>query len=213
MPRTDDHLQAVELGKSALKEKNPDLLARFAGLRTERDKDGRTFFAIPFLNEEVRLGWPEMDFMLTSAGREIPVQQQVLIIHYLQGAWSSKGARITGEWISFQDLPDGRFYIGPFHNRAKVPLVQAFGERPEKLVEIASAVYGARPLTQGDFSVLIQVFPLVPVALVLWKGDEEFTPEGNILFDRNITGIFSAEDVAWLSGMVVYSLAGRARGK
>lgn len=213
MPRVDDYIQAVELGRSDLKEKNPDLLARFANLRTERDKDGRTFFEIPFLNEVVRLGWPDMDFKLTNAGRELPVQQQVLILHYLQGAWSSKGAGITGEWIAFQDLPDGRFYLSSFQKRAKVPLVQAFGDRPEKLVEIAGAVYGAKPLAQGDFSVLIQVLPLVPVALVLWKGDEEFTPEGNILFDRNISGIFSAEDVAWLSGMVVYPLAGMAKGK
>jgi hypothetical protein len=47
----------------------------------------------------------------------------------------------------------------------------------------------------------------------LWKGDEEFPPEGNILFDRSIIGVLSAEDVAWLSGMVVYPMIGRAMKK
>ena len=60
---------------------------------------------------------------------------------------------------------------------------------------------------------VVTALPLVPLALILWKGDDEFPPEGNILFDRSITSIFSAEDVAWLSGMVVYPLAGMARGK
>jgi hypothetical protein len=48
--------------------------------------------------------------------------------------------------------------------------------------------------------------------LIIWKGDDEFPPEGNILFDRNILQILSAEDIAWLSGMVVYPLIGMTRG-
>jgi hypothetical protein len=51
------------------------------------------------------------------------------------------------------------------------------------------------------------------VALIIWKGDEEFPPEGNILFDRNILKMLSAEDIAWLSGMIVYPLMGMAKGK
>ncbi|MBW1912080.1 MAG: DUF3786 domain-containing protein, partial [Deltaproteobacteria bacterium] len=52
--------------------------------------------------------------------------------------------------------------------------------------------------------------PLAPLALVLWKGDDEFPPEGNILFDKNISKILSAEDMAWLAGMAVYPLIGMA---
>jgi hypothetical protein len=34
-----------------------------------------------------------------------------------------------------------------------------------------------------------------------------------VIFDRSIVGILSAEDVAWLSGMVVYPMIGRAKAK
>jgi hypothetical protein len=34
-----------------------------------------------------------------------------------------------------------------------------------------------------------------------------------VLFDQSIIGILSAEDVAWLSGMVVYPMIGRAMKK
>jgi hypothetical protein len=54
--------------------------------------------------------------------------------------------------------------------------------------------------------VVVRVLPLVPLALVLWAGDAEFPPNGNILFDRNSVKLFSAEDVAWLAGRVVYPL-------
>jgi len=209
----DDYLQALELGKQELKECDPDLLAGFADVPIESKGEGRTIFRIPFLGDTVNAGWPDFKFVSENTGKEPPVQQQILLIHYLQGAWASRGSRITGEWIAFQDLPDGRFYLDAFLRRAKLPLVQVFGERPEKLVEIAGAAYGAEPAGQGDYSVVVSALPLVPLALILWKGDDEFPPEGNILFDRSIDGLLSAEDVAWLSGMVVYPLAGMARGK
>jgi len=213
MPRMDDYLQALELGRRDLKESDPDLLAGFADVQVEKKEEGRALFRIPFLNDKVNAGWPDFTFLSESTGRELPVQQQILLIHYLQGAWSSRGSRITGEWIAFQDLPDGRFYLDAFQRRAKVPLVQVFGEKPERLIEVAGAAYGARPAGQGDYSVVVSALPLVPLALILWKGDDEFPPEGNILFDRSIKDLLSAEDVAWLSGMVVYPLAGMARGK
>lgn len=213
MPRMDDYIQALQLGRNVLKESDPDLLAGFADVRMEKEEKGRALLRIPFLNDRVTAEWPDFTFVSESTGKEPPVQQQILLIHYLQGAWASRGSRVTGEWIAFQDLPDGRFYLDAFQRRAKIPLVQVFGDKPEKLVEIAGAAYGARPAEQGDFSVVVTALPLVPLALILWKGDDEFPPEGNILFDRSITSLFSAEDVAWLSGMVVYPLAGMARGK
>ncbi len=210
MPRMDDYLQALELGKGALKDRDPDQLAALAGVET-RKREGGVCLLVPFLKEKVTIGWPDLKCHYADSEREPPIQQQILLLHYLQGAWSSKGAKVKGEWIAFQDLPDGRFYLDSFQRRAKIPLLKAFGSDPEKLIRIAGAAYGAKPIHEGDCSVLVLVLPLVPVALVLWRGDEEFPPEGNILFDRNISALLSAEDVAWLSGMVVYPLAGMAK--
>ncbi len=81
------------------------------------------------------------------------------------------------------------------------------------LVKLATEVYGATPMEQGDLAVKIQALPLVPVALILWKGDDEFPPEGTILFDRSVSRVLSAEDIAWLAGMIVYPLLGMAAGK
>jgi hypothetical protein len=211
MPRIDDYKQALELGRKDLADKNPDLLASFSGAVIERDKQGNSAFSLNFLNREIILSWPELEFVQEGLDAELPIQQQILLLHYLQGAWSSSGAGITGEWISFQEVPDGKFYLDAFHRRAKNPMVQAFGHHPELLVKLAGETFRAEPSDQGDVSVLVKALPLVPVALIIWKGDEEFPPEGNILFDRNILKMLSAEDIAWLSGMVVYPLMGMAK--
>lgn len=213
MPRIDDYQQAVDLGKKALSDKTPDLLASFAGADLDRGGRGDISLSLRFLNRKVLCPWPGLIFSDKETQEDLPIQQQVLLMHYLMGACNSEGAPVTGEWIAFQDVPDGRFYLDAFLRRAKVPLVSTFGPDPDRLQEAAGAAYGATVLDHGDIAVKVQALPLVPVALILWRGDEEFPPEGNLLFDRNIIRIFSAEDIAWLSGLVVYPLLGTAKGK
>jgi len=213
MPRIDDYKQALNLASEQLRDKDPEVLASLSGAVTGRDKESRKTLVLNALNQKVSITWPDLTFVSEKPEEEIPIQQQILYLHYLCGAWSSKGAKATGEWISFQEIPDGRFYMDAFQRRAKNPMVMTFGEKPDLLLKVATELYGAVPFNQGDVSVVVTALPLVPIALILWKGDEEFPPEGNILFDRSIIGVLSAEDVAWLSGMVVYPMIGRAKAK
>jgi hypothetical protein len=210
MPRIDDYKKAVELGKKELHDKNPKRIGGLSGAEFEADSNGNAVLTMDFLNRKVSITWPDLKIAFSDSGEELPIQQQVLLLHYLNG---SKRSLLTGEWIAYQEVPDGRFYLDAFLRRAKHPMVQGFGNQPELLVNLATEVYGARPLDQGDLSVIVQALPMVPVALILWKGDEEFPPEGTILFDRSISDILSAEDIAWLAGMIIYPLLGMAKGQ
>jgi hypothetical protein len=211
MPRIDDYIQARELGIKALAEKDPGSIANYAGALIREDGKGERYLTIHFIGREILITWPDMEFSYKDTTDDIPIQQQVLMLHYLQGSLDSNSARLTGEWISFQDIPDGRFYMDAFIRRAKEPLIKAFGHKAKQMTEIASETLHAIPSDYGDYSVIVKAFPLVPMMLVLWEGDEEFPPEGNILFDKNISEILSAEDIAWLAGMVVYPLAGKSK--
>jgi hypothetical protein len=213
MSRIDDYKQALALGRKELSGKHADLIAGFAMADMLGDKEQDPCLSLNFLNREILISWPDLEFSYKiTPDKEVPIQQQILLLHYLYGAWFSKGAPVKGEWISFQEVPDGKFYLDAFHRRAKNPLVQTFGEKPELLEMLAKESFQAVSSDQGDVSVVVQALPLVPMALVIWAGDDEFPPEGNILFDRNIIELISAEDMAWLSGMVVYPLIGMARG-
>jgi hypothetical protein len=208
MARIDDYRQARKITREELAKTDPELIARLSGASFSGEDQGTKAFSLPFLNEKLSISWPGLEFSFAKKVKDVPIQQQVLILHYLHGSLSSGGASLTGEWISFQDVPDGRFYMDAFIKRAKDPLINTFGSVPKHLAELASKAYGATPLDYGDFSVIVKAFPLIQLALVLWEGDDEFPPEGNILFDKNIAKILSAEDIAWLAGMVVYPLMG-----
>lgn len=212
MARIDDYNQAFELGKNELTDKDVDLIAQYSGAHIKQDPPGKTELILNFLNRLVTISWPNLECR-DGNNEDVPIQQRVLLVHYLCGAWASKGAPPTGKWIAYQEIPDGRFYLDAFAKRAKNPLVHGLGKNPELLKELAAQAYGARPFDHGDVSVVIQALPLAPLALILWKGDDEFPPDGNILFDQNISGLFSAEDVAWLAGMAVYPLIGMARSR
>jgi hypothetical protein len=213
MPRIDDYKQALELGRAAIREKDPDLLAGLSGASIHRDTGSAVSLKLLFLNQEILVSWPGMRITAKHSAEELPIQQQILVLHYLFGAFSSDGIGLTGEWIAFQDIPDGKFYLDAFQRRAKIPMVQTFGERPNLLLELGKETYGATQGEEGDLSIVIRAFPLVELLLMIWERDDEFPPEGNILFDRNIVDLISAEDTAWLAGMVVYPLMGMAEGR
>jgi len=210
MARIDDYKQARALSKKEISEKDPEIIANLSGAMVKRDIHGVIAISLKFLNRYMNISWPDIEFSYEDSDEEVSIQQQVLLLHYLNGACVSNGAAITGEWTSFQDVPDGRFYMDAFIKRAKERVLRTFGNNPKRMVELTTDVFGASLLDYGDFSVIVKALPLVPVALVLWEGDEEFQPEGNILFDKNISMILSAEDMAWLAGMVVYPLMGMA---
>lgn len=211
MPRIDDFKQALKLASEQLSDKAPELVASFSGAVISKDKEGRTLLVLNALNQKVSITWPEFTFSTEKAEAEVPIQQQVLYLHYLMGAWSTRGQRPTGEWISFQEIPDGRFYMDAFQRRAKNPMVTTFGEKPDLLLEVATELYGAVPFIQGDISAVVQALPLVPIALILWKGDEEFPPEASVLFDETADLFFSAEDMAVAGEMAVLELLKAAR--
>ncbi len=133
---------------------------------------------------------------------EVPLTVKILILHYLAGA---EGIPVRQKPISFKELPGGAIYIGPFTNRAIRPLVSVFGENPTELLEAGRGLGGTKA-DLGDMSIRIHAFPNVPVTLVLWRGDEEFSPSGNILFDVSAPHYLPTEDYAVLASLVVYQL-------
>jgi hypothetical protein len=211
MPRIDDFKQALELVKGRLSRVDPKRAAGRIGADFQTDDTGRPSIRIEFLGKQVVVNWPLLEPVFEATGASLPIQQQILLLHYLEGAVSGPGVKPAGEWISYQEVPDGRFYLDAFIRRAKKPLIEAFGQQPDRLIPLAKALYGAIPFDQGDVSILIKAIPMIPVALIMWRGDEEFPPDGNILFDRTVSGFLSAEDIAWLAGMIVYPLVGMVK--
>lgn len=199
MARVDDYINAKKMAVEELAEESLDEIVKRSGY----NMIGTNKFRVPFLDRVYILSWP--DFEVTDEfleKKDAPLQEQVIILHYLT-AKSFKNKAV--QWISFREIPGASFYFSAFVKRAVDPLKETFGKHIALFAKAADRLNG-KAIDAGNAGFEFNLFPFVSLQLVLWEGDEEFTPEANILFQDTIGDIFLPEDVARLSGMLVYRL-------
>ena len=205
MARIDDYRAARALAATSLAEQDFTAISERTGL-ARRDDDR---YAIQFLDRRYEITYPEFRFAdLDAPEREIPLQEQVLILHYMIGADPD---REPGDMIAYREIPGAAFYFGPFVKRAVNPLKETFGRNLDAFHRACRALNGT-PIDAGDAGYRFQVFPQLAMHYILWEGDEEFDSEANILFNEAAGECLSPEDAAWLAGMVVYRLMALSRG-
>jgi hypothetical protein len=164
--------------------------------------DSKQIITVEFLNRPYRVTLPEVEVSLADSEAEVPSSDKILILHYLTLA---SGKPLSGSLIAFQELPEGASYQRTFSKRSIEPLVKYFSPEPERLIELAKSL-GGQKVDYGDAAVKVNGFKMVPVTLVLWRGDEEFPPRGNILFDSTISGYLSTYDITVLCDAIVWRL-------
>ena len=167
--------------------------------------------ALDYLNRTYLIKYPEAEVILQGTEEHVTLVDRILLLHYLIQA---KGTPLSGQLISFKELPEGTGYFPTFYKRAIKPLVTFFGNKPEQLLEMAELV-GGRKTDYGDVSATVHSLPMVPLTLVLWKGDAEFSAEGTIMFDRTITDYLPTEDIIILCQNTSWRLVKllKSRGK
>jgi len=161
--------------------------------------------AVEYLNQSYLITLPDVEISIMGKEKEVPLRDKILILHYLT---QTKGTPIANKVISFKELPEGAGYFPTFYQRTIRPLVNYFGNEPHQLLNVAKKL-GGREADYGDIAVTINAFRQTPITLVLWKGDKEFTPEGNVLFDSTISDYLPVEDIIVLSETTVRILIKR----
>ena len=190
-------------------------LAKINDMEEQCRKSGARYLGpheivVKYLNQPYHITLPkdipschcEADVVSRSNLVEVPLRDKILILHYFTLA---KGTPAVGRLITYKQLPGGMSYFAAFSQRTVTPLVNRFGQNTELLIGVAAKL-GGRETNYGNVSVTINAFEHVPITLVLWKGDEELAPNGNILFDANISDYLSTEDVAVLSETITWKL-------
>jgi len=182
-------------------------LAKITDIEEQCRKSGADYLGpnkigINYLNQPYHIMLPDVKILLGDGGTEASLRDKILILHYFAGA---RGTPPTGKLIAYKQLPGGISYFPAFSRRAIAPLVKHFGKSPGLLIK-AAAKLGGHEADNGDVSVTVNAFDHVPITLVLWRGDEELAPNGNILFDANISDYLSTEDVTVLSETIIWRL-------
>ena len=170
--------------------------------------DSKKVIIIQYLNQSYLVTVPEIEISLTDSGDKVAVRDKVLILHYLT---SAKGTPATDKLITFKELLGGVNYFPTFYQRAIKPIVDYFGKEPRLLVAAAKKL-GGHKADYGDVAVTINAFSRVPITIVLWQGDDEFAPQGSIMFDAAISDYLSTEDITVLCETITWRLVNFLRG-
>ena len=182
-------------------------LSKITDIKEQCRKSGARYvgpneIVLNYLNQPYHITLPDTEILLEDSNVEVPLKDKILILHYFTLA---EGTPPTGILITYKQLPGGVSYFPAFSQRAIAPFVNHFGKNPELLIK-AAAKLGGHEADHGDVSVTVNAFNHVPITLVLWRGDEELAPNGNILFDANISDYLSTEDVTVLNETIIWKL-------
>ena len=190
---------------------------------------------VPLLGASHLVTHPEGD--VTASGRPVHVAAAILLRHYLLTAG---GAPPAGRWAAYRELPGGLFYAASFAARAEAPLARAFASPPPgapapvsvaeapaapgsatsvpvavaglEAFRRAAASLGGEALALADAAFSFRALPRVPVAVLIWLGDEEMPGEAHVLFDAGAHGYLPSEDLAGLGGLLAGRLVAAASG-
>jgi len=164
--------------------------------------DSQESICLEYLNQSYQIVFPDIGISLIDSEEEVPIRNKILILHYFNRA---KGTPLTNHKIAYKELPEGIIYFPTFYKRAIKPLLDHFDREPEQLIGAAEKLGGYK-VDYGDVAVTINAFSYVPITLVLWRGNGEFAPEGNILFDSTVSDYLSIEDINVLCETISWKL-------
>jgi hypothetical protein len=127
----------------------------------------------------------------------------IVLLHYLLTA---DGTRPADRWVAFRELPDGLFYAQAFAGHAEGLLAQRYGADPDAFRRACGALGGV-PLDLADASFRFQALPRLAVAVLLWRGDEEFPGQARILFDGMAGHYLPTEDLSGIGDWLAHRLS------
>jgi len=141
---------------------------------------------------------PKINRILRMDRNDKPVEEAfrpffyLMVLVYLTEA---KEIKPTHTWVSEKDLLGGStFFRGP-HQLPVKELEELYGKAPDAFLN-AGRRLGGSEILYGDKGFALDVFPKVPLAYMLWKGDEEFLPRVGVLFDSTIQAHLPL-DIIW----------------
>lgn len=187
------HLQngyklAYEKACANLTSKDPAEIAANSGVAFD---EVNGLFTVKYINEIYTISYPEGEVRFANRQEEVPMAAKVVLLHYLLTA---TGKPLSGQWISFKEVPGGMIYIQPFNGRVLGAFKAFFGKNAGLLIKAGEKI-GGRAVKYGDAAITLDILPQVPVTYVIWEGDEEFPANATALFDATAQYYLPTEDL------------------
>jgi len=176
-------LARVDAMRGELRADDPFKLVQRAAGRYAQTQPGKGELRLALWGREIMVTFPDLIAYNDSSQKELNTALQALVIYYLH---TTDGAPITDRFISFSELPDGKFYAQAFQGYTGEELQHQFRDDRQRF-ELAAQNIGGRPYPLGDASFTFQLLPRVVLLVVFWCGDEDFPSSYQVLFDASIS--------------------------
>ncbi|WP_138205398.1 DUF3786 domain-containing protein [Haloimpatiens lingqiaonensis] len=175
--------------KDILKNYNPKAIVENTGCTFDEEKQE---FTIKIMGQDYIVKYPLGEVLNGdySSIEKYPIK--TLILRYLINA---KGVPPINHDITYRDVPGGEVYYNNFYGRCILRLIRTFGKDLDKFRKAFENI-PKEEVQMGDIAYKFQFINRVYVTFALWSGDEEFPPSAQILFDKNASFYFTAEDLA-----------------
>lgn len=178
-------------------------LARFQPLENDQGE-----LILPVWESEISIHTPDFDMHSRASRQPLTPDLQALLLYHLI---TSDGSPETGKWISFADLPGGRFYNAAFQGYTGSVIASSFGQDDIALSDACLKI-GGEQIGFADRSYRFAPLPRVPLLVAWWQGDEDFPDSAQILFDSSASHHLPVDVCAVLGSMLVKKIL-RSREK
>lgn len=189
---------SFRLALEELAKKDIQRQCQLAGATYKLTHSGEVLISLLLINEVYEIRYPQGEVTCRGNSRQVNLIKKAILLRYLNNA---KEAGTEEELVGFNQLPAGSFYNPAFSQGVVKSFIAFFGEQPQKLNWAADKLGGVN-IPFGDVGVRVPFLPKVSISFVLWKGDDEFSPDGKILFNSNITSYLSTEGIVIASEML-----------
>ncbi len=136
---------------------------------------------------------PESDLLLT----KMAYFSRLSVLHYLLGA---KPIEPSGRLLKPEELKSGQMYLTGSHVLPTDQLAARYARDVDGFLRQA-ARFGGEAGSYGDAAVELHPFPRVPVTLILWQEDDEFSATSHLLFDDTCE-LHLPPDILWSVAMM-----------
>lgn len=156
-------------------------------------------FVIPLFERKYTIQFPNCDISQIGSDDSVPRIIEVLLMHYLAHA---DGAAVSGDWISYRQLPGVKLFEKRFSNLVLRPMIDCFGDDVNRFREAAQSLGGKVMEARGDAAFKLNALPRLPVACIFNRSEEGIPPSINVLFDESAPHYLPTEDLTVLGGIM-----------
>jgi hypothetical protein len=183
--------------RASLRPLDPDLVAARSGVNYLLLGPERGELHFLFWGKLVKLTWPELA-AYDHTDDALPAFHQALFLYYLLTA---NGTPLSGRWVSFADLPEGRMYNAAFQGYTGDEISKTFGLQIEDFNRACKQADG-HSLELGDAAYRFQALPRLELLAVYHLGDEDFPSSCKVLFDGSATHYLPIDGCAILGSLL-----------